>query len=95
MAAKAWPIPEPFIANRYSVVAHGIGLCDEWPKILHRQDLAGQYDAVLEAGMTICVESYICQTHGAEGVKLEQQVLITATGAVPMSRDPMIDALRA
>ena len=27
-------------------------------------------------------------------VKLEQQVLITAGGAVPMSHDPMIDALR-
>jgi hypothetical protein len=30
---------------------------------------------------------------GKEGVKLEQQVLITAGGAVPMSKAPFVDAI--
>ena len=34
----AWRIPNAFVKNRYSCVAHGVGLCDEWPKITHIQD---------------------------------------------------------
>ena len=45
--------------------------------------------------MVVCVESYIGAVGGHEGVKLEQQVLITSAGAVPMSHDPMIDVLRS
>jgi len=31
--------------------------------------------------MTICIESYMGEEGGTEGVKLEQQVLVTATAA--------------
>ena len=51
------------------------------------------YDGVLEAGMTICVESYIGEAGGAEGVKLEEQVLVTETGAEVLSRYPFEDAV--
>ena len=30
---KAWILPEKYYGNRYSVMLHGIGLCDEWPAI--------------------------------------------------------------
>ena len=90
---KAWKIPDAFVANRYSVVAHGVGLCDEWPKILHRQDIAGQYDAVLEPGMTICIESYIGEERGDEGVKLEQQVLVTDKGCEVLTTFPFEEQL--
>ncbi len=30
---NSFRLPDEFIANRYSVVAHGVGLCDEWPGI--------------------------------------------------------------
>lgn len=43
--------------------------------------------------MTICVESYIGREGGAEGVKLEEQVLITQTGVEVLSRFPFEDAL--
>jgi hypothetical protein len=36
--------------------------------------------------MTICLESYVGEEGGREGVKLEQQLLITATGAEILSR---------
>ena len=52
-------------------------------------------DGVFEENMVLCIESFIGEVNGNEGVKLEQQVLITSTGAVAMSNDPMIDALVA
>ena len=43
--------------------------------------------------MTVCVESYIGEVGGVEGVKLEQQLLITETGAEILSRYPLESAL--
>jgi hypothetical protein len=43
--------------------------------------------------MVVCVESYIGEVGAPEGVKLEQQVLITANGAAPMSRSKFADAI--
>ena len=61
----------------------------EYPYLYHRADFpdAG-YDGVIEPGMTICVESYIGEEGGPEGVKLEQQVLITETGIELLSEFP-------
>jgi Metallopeptidase family M24 len=60
LAEKAWPIPEAYVGNRYSVLAHGVGMTGEYPYICHRQDLdAAGYDGLIEPGMTLCVESYI------------------------------------
>jgi hypothetical protein len=39
--------------------------------------------------MTLCVESFIGVEGGKEGVKLEEQVLITAEGARLISSYPM------
>ena len=38
--------------------------------------------------MTLCVESFIGSDGGREGVKLEEQVLITKTGVERMSDYP-------
>ena len=71
-------------------------MVDEYPTIAYASDYADWgYDGAFEANMVVCVESYIGAVGGSDGVKLEQQVQITATGAVPMSSDPMIDALTA
>ncbi len=91
---QAWRIPDAYAASRYSCVAHGIGMCDEWPRVAHIQDLerAG-YDGVLEANMTLCVESYIGEVGGSEGVKLEQQVLVTDKGCRLLSAYPFEELL--
>ncbi len=47
------------------------------------------YDGVLEPGMVVCVESYVGRHGGYEGVKLEQQVLITETGHECLSSYPL------
>ena len=93
---KCWPVPDDYVPNRYMMMIHGAGMVDEYPTVAYAADYADWgYDGEFEENMVVCVESFIGAVGGKEGVKLEQQVLITATGAVPMSRDPMIDALRA
>jgi len=51
------------------------------------------YDDVLEEGMVLCVESYLADTRAGEGVKLEQQILIGASGPEILSAYPMEEAL--
>ncbi len=86
---KADLAPEEFRHNRYGVLAHGVGLCDEYPSLYFPQDYPSTgYDGVFEPGMAICVESYCGAVGGREGVKLEQQVLITETGVKDITRYP-------
>ncbi|NMM44263.1 aminopeptidase P family protein [Rhodospirillaceae bacterium KN72] len=86
---EAWAIPEEFLSNRYSSCMHGVGLADEYPSIKHAADfdLKG-YDGVFEPGMVVCVESFIGTAGGREGVKLEEQVVITETGIERQSTYP-------
>jgi Xaa-Pro aminopeptidase len=95
-AAKAWDIPERYFDNRYYLSAHGVGMTGEYPYLYHRADYADAgYDGIIEPGMTLCVESFIGEKDGDEGVKLEQQVLITEHGNRLMSRFPFEDKLLA
>ncbi len=88
-ADRAWDIPAKYYENRYYLSAHGCGMTGEYPYLYHKGDFpdAG-YDGEIVAGMTICVESYIGEAGGHEGVKLEQQVLVTETGIEVLSRFP-------
>ena len=43
--------------------------------------------------MVICVESYVGELGGVEGVKLEDQVLITESGPIALSRYPFEETL--
>jgi len=94
IAEKAWPIPDDFIANRYGSIAHGVGLLDEYPDIPHLIDWEETgFDGVLQENMTLCIESYIGEVGGSEGVKLEEQVLVTADGPQILSMYPYEEAL--
>ncbi|MBT6118535.1 MAG: aminopeptidase P family protein [Rhodospirillaceae bacterium] len=93
-AEKAWELPEEFVKNRYPTPIHGIGMTDEWPMVKHLMDWDEQgYDGVFEAGMTVSVESYIGSERGVEGVKLEEQILITETGYQRLSTYPYDETL--
>ena len=93
---RAFVLPQRYRANRYSTVVHGVGLCDEYPAIYYPED-AGEtgYDGLLEANMTVCLESYVGEENGPEGVKLEEQVLVTASGAEVLSTYPFEACLSA
>jgi Xaa-Pro aminopeptidase len=91
---RCWPVPEAYGPNRYMMMIHGVGFVDEYPTIPYAQDFAEcGFDGVFEENMVVSVESYIGEVGGAEGVKLEQQALITRNGAVAMSKAPFIDAI--
>ncbi len=93
---KAHRLPEAYRPLRYGVLAHGIGLCDEYPCIRYPEDVEKHgYDGTLEVGMTLCVEAYVGAEGGREGVKLEEQIVITEKGAEILSRYPFEEAMLA
>ena len=98
---KAWDIPDRFHKNRYYLSAHGCGMTGEYPYLYHHADFGNPphdgagYDGVIEPGMTLCVESYMGAANGSEGVKLEQQILVTETGTELLSKFPFEEDLLA
>lgn len=94
IADQAWKIPARFVEQRYTSVMHGVGMHGETPFITHAMDFA-TYGRVgtLEPGMVVSVESYIGERGGREGVKLEEEVLVTGQGPQVISRFPFEDEL--
>lgn len=92
----AWTPPEKFAPQAAGVVIHGIGMCNEYPQVYPGTawNRTG-YEGMLEPNMTVCVESYIGEKGGIEGVKLEQMVLITENGPETLSLFPFEDELLA
>ena len=89
VSERSWAIPDEFRSGRYSSMIHGVGLADEYPLIKYIFDFdAKGYDFLVEPGMTLCVESFIGVEGGREGIKLEEQVLITETGVERLSSYP-------
>src|SRR3546814_20503503 len=65
LAERSWPLPASCRANRYSVVAHGVGICDESTAVVSREDFdAAGYDGVFLGGTAICVSRHIAQGGG-------------------------------
>lgn len=94
IAARAWPVPEEHRQSRYYCVGHGLGLSGEHPNIPHIEPgkpypLAG----CVEPGMVICVESYVGSASSGQGVKLEDQLLVTEAGTETLSRYRFDDQL--
>lgn len=94
IADKAWDIPDRFFDLRYPSIIHGVGMHGEKPIIAHGCDL-DRYtgEGRLETGMVVSVESYIGEPGGDEGVKLEDQFVVTDRGLQPMSHYPFDDRL--
>ena len=90
-AEKAWKLPDNCYDNHYPCIIHGIGLCDEWPFIAYpNEDFSNaDFSSHFEENMTICVETYIGEVGGKEGVKLEDQYRVTANGLEQLSSFPL------
>jgi Xaa-Pro dipeptidase len=74
-----YPPPEEF--HGYTLLAHGVGMCDEYPSIFMRElwDTAG-FDGTVQAGNIFSVEAFVGARSGGEGIKLEQMILVTENG---------------
>ena len=87
-------VQEPGFGDQpYPCLAHGLGMADEWPVIYYPVDAEFDYDGALEPGMVMCVESYVGEVGGSEGVKLENQCLVTESGPIVLSRYPFENEL--
>lgn len=90
IAHAGWQLPERYRDQTNSALAHGIGLCNEYPLIVNRQYWdEGGVEGTVEAGMVFCVESFAGERGGREGVKLEQQILVTESGPELLSTHPL------
>ncbi|MBX3568562.1 MAG: aminopeptidase P family protein [Rhizobiaceae bacterium] len=82
--------PPDCYPTRYGVLYHGVGLADEYPTLPHASDCTEDTpDGLIEPGMVLCVESYMGRLGGREGVKIEEQILITAEGNQKLSSYPV------
>ncbi len=90
---QSYPIPEECQANAYPCIVHGVGMCDEYPKIIPAHFGMNHYDGALEPGMVVTVESYMGPLGERDGVKLEEQVLVTEAGHEVMSSYSMEEEL--
>ena len=89
VARRAWPVPEEHRSSRYYCIGHGLGMIGEYPNLpFHTPGVPYPLDDAFEPGMVFCVESYIGSAESGEGVKLENQLLITETGVEIMSDYP-------
>jgi Xaa-Pro aminopeptidase len=96
VARHAWPVPEEHRASRYYCIGHGIGMIGEYPNLpFHLPGVAYPLDDTFEPGMVFCVESYIGSVEAGEGVKLEDQLLVTDSGVEVMSDYPFEPRLLA
>ena len=93
LQAQAFDVPEEFREQAYPCLIHAVGMCDEYPRINYRFRGPTPYDGVIEAGMVLCVESYMGAVGERDGVKLEEQVLVTADGVEAISTYPLCPAL--
>jgi Xaa-Pro aminopeptidase len=66
-------LPDEFQALRYPFIAHGSGMVDEYPAVKFGHHHPGE----LEAGMVMSVEAYVGAVGARDGVKLEEQIIVT------------------
>ncbi len=94
LSERGHQLPEAYLKQRYGSRFHGVGLCDEWPAIKYTVDWRERgYDGVLEPGMMLCVEAYIGEVGGPDGIKLEDQLLVTETGFENLTACPFDEKL--
>lgn len=93
---QAPQLPEAYKRGRYGVMAHQAGLEDEGPSICYLDDLADDPenagklmpDREIQENMVFCLECFAGKEGAPYGVKLEDQVLVTADGALPLCTYP-------
>jgi Xaa-Pro dipeptidase len=80
-AASVPAIPEKYLPLRYDLMVHGAGLEDEGPIIYYDGQGDNPEDEYIQENMALCLECYIGAVGGSCGVKLEDQLLVTAGGS--------------
>lgn len=91
---KSHTLAPVYQKQKYGVLMHGVGLCDEWPGICYPDGYTkGSFDYCVEPGMVFCVEALISPEGGDFSIKLEDQVLVTENGPDNITTYPFDRAL--
>jgi Xaa-Pro aminopeptidase len=93
LAAAAPRLPDRYVPQRYECMVHGIGLEEENPSVCYPQDRQSNADTVIEEHMALVVELYAGELGATHGVKLGDQVLVTADGCRVLAPYPFDDRL--
>ena len=89
---RAYVAPEGY--RNIDLLMHGIGMSDELPFIQPAQCYRETPpDGVIETGMALCIEAYCGREDGPQGVKLEEQVLVTDSGVDVLTKYPFEQSL--
>jgi Xaa-Pro aminopeptidase len=88
------PIPAAYREQAYGVIVHGIGVDDESPNIpLPGDPYTEMPEGEFQENMVLAVECYAGKVGAKDGVKLEDEVWVSAGGPVVLSRYPYDDKL--
>ena len=86
---KGHQLAPKYQKQKYGVMMHGVGLCDEWPSIFYPDNFRkGAFDYTIEPGMVMCVEALVSPEGGDFSIKLEDQVLVTESGPENLTKYP-------
>ncbi len=80
LAELAPRLPEKYLPQRYECMIHSIGLEEESPSVCYPIDRQSNGDRLIREDMTLVVELYAGEVGGDHGVKLGDEVLVTADG---------------
>ncbi|MCQ3815087.1 MAG: Xaa-Pro peptidase family protein [Acidimicrobiia bacterium] len=94
ISERAYHQDRQYVEHRYTCLAHGVGMTDEYPKIAYQKDWQDEgYDGEIEANTVMSVESFVGSDRGGPGVKLEDMYLVTRDGPQRLSTYPFEEAL--
>jgi Xaa-Pro aminopeptidase len=87
--ARCPPIPVAYREQAYGVIVHGIGTDDESPNVpLPGDPYTEMPEGEFQENMVVAVECYAGKVGARDGVKLEDEVWVSAGGPVALSRYP-------
>ena len=96
-ARLAPQLPEAYRANRYSMMAHQAGLEDEGPLMPYlygdKNIPKALLDWEIKENSVFCLECFAGKDGAPYGVKLEEQVIVTAQGGLRLSTYPFEEKL--
>jgi Xaa-Pro aminopeptidase len=93
IAERGPRVPERFLAQRYEVMIHGLGLEEEGPSVAYPGDQQPNPDRVIEPNMVLAIELYAGEPGGRDGAKLGDVVVVTDAGVRVVSPYPFSEAL--
>jgi len=87
--ARCPPLPQAYREQAYGVIVHGIGTDDESPNVpLPGDPYTEMPEGEFRENMVLAVECYAGKVGARDGVKLEDEVWVSADGPVVLSQYP-------